>query len=171
MSRDTAGVGAREGGEPRGHVGWVRSRCQKNPANPPSCNRGFLSSLSALQFCGRLMDTHGAFEYEGGTDGRAVRGGYLAPGVVPSDLASFPRACLPHLKASVFLKNCVFDMCKFQRLQSVLCAHMAALTEICQDAGYTVKPWRGPEFCRELCRVVGPLPSQADASRGPASKC
>uniref|UniRef100_G1M818 Zonadhesin n=1 Tax=Ailuropoda melanoleuca TaxID=9646 RepID=G1M818_AILME len=107
---------------PRGHVGWVRSRCQKNPANPPSCNRGFLSSLSALQFCGRLMDTHGAFE-----------------------------ACLPHLKASVFLKNCVFDMCKFQRLQSVLCAHMAALTEICQDAGYTVKPWRGPEFCPLTC--------------------
>ncbi|XP_048080450.1 zonadhesin [Ursus arctos] len=96
--------------------------CQKNPANPPSCNRGFLSSLSALQFCGRLMDTRGAFE-----------------------------ACLPHLKASVFFKNCVFDMCKFPRLQSVLCTHMAALTEICQDAGYTVKPWRGPEFCPLTC--------------------
>lgn len=95
----------------------------------------------------------------------------MAPGVVPSDLASLLRACLPHLKASLFLKNCVFDMCKFQRLQSVLCAHMAALTEICQDAGYAVKPWRGPQFCRELCRAAGPVPSQADASRGRASEC
>nr|XP_025720382.1 zonadhesin [Callorhinus ursinus] len=103
-------------------AGGEDKECQRNPANPPSCNRGFLNSLSALEFCGRLVNTHGAFE-----------------------------ACLPHLEASQFLKNCVFDMCKFQRLQSVLCAHMAALTEICQDAGYAVKPWRGPQFCPLTC--------------------
>uniref|UniRef100_M3YWE2 Zonadhesin (gene/pseudogene) n=1 Tax=Mustela putorius furo TaxID=9669 RepID=M3YWE2_MUSPF len=96
--------------------------CQKNPANPPSCNQNFLNSLSALQFCGRLMDARGTFE-----------------------------ACLPHLKASLFFKNCVSDMCKFQRLESGLCTHMAALTEICQDAGYTVKPWRRPQFCPLTC--------------------
>ncbi|XP_045850106.1 zonadhesin [Meles meles] len=96
--------------------------CQKNPANPPSCNQRFLNSLSALQFCGRLMDARGTFE-----------------------------ACLPHLKASLFFKNCVSDMCKFQRLESGLCTHMAALTEICQDAGYTVKPWRRPQFCPLTC--------------------
>ncbi|XP_027965808.1 zonadhesin [Eumetopias jubatus] len=103
-------------------AGGEDKECQRNPANPPSCNRGFLNSLSALELCGRLVNTHGAFE-----------------------------ACLPHLEASLFLKNCVFDMCKFQRLQSVLCAHMAALTEICQDAGYAVKPWRGPQFCPLTC--------------------
>ena len=100
------------------------------------------------------------------TDGRAVRGGHFAPGVVPSDLASLLRACLPHLKGSLFFKNCVSDMCKFQRLESVLCTHMAALTEICQDAGYAVKPWRGPQFCREFCQVAGPLPSRASAQAG-----
>ncbi|XP_004399188.1 PREDICTED: zonadhesin [Odobenus rosmarus divergens] len=103
-------------------AGGEDKECQRNPTNPPSCNRGFLNSLSALEVCGRLVNTHGAFE-----------------------------ACLPHLEASLFLKNCVFDMCKFQRLQSVLCAHMAALTEICQDAGYAVKPWRGPQFCPLTC--------------------
>ncbi|XP_022356101.1 zonadhesin [Enhydra lutris kenyoni] len=96
--------------------------CQKNPANPPSCNQRFLNSLSALQFCGRLMDARGTFE-----------------------------ACLPHLKASLFFKNCVSDMCKFQQLESGLCTHMAALTEICQDAGYMVKPWRRPQFCPLTC--------------------
>ncbi|XP_047693469.1 zonadhesin isoform X2 [Prionailurus viverrinus] len=96
--------------------------CQKNPTVPPSCESGWQNSLSGLQFCGRLLDTRGAFE-----------------------------ACLPHLKASSFFKSCTFDMCKFQGLQPVLCAHMAALTEICQDAGYAVKPWRGPQFCPMTC--------------------
>ncbi|XP_045318246.1 zonadhesin [Leopardus geoffroyi] len=96
--------------------------CQKNPTVPPSCKSDLQNSLSGLQFCGRLLDTRGAFE-----------------------------ACLPHLKASSFFKSCTFDMCKFQGLQPVLCAHMAALTEICQDAGYAVKPWRGPQFCPMTC--------------------
>ncbi|KAF0882930.1 ZAN protein, partial [Crocuta crocuta] len=96
--------------------------CQKNPAIPPSCKSGLQNSLSGLQFCGRLLDTRGAFE-----------------------------ACLPHLKAISFFKSCMFDMCKFQGLQPVLCAHMATLTEICQDAGYTVKPWRESQFCPMTC--------------------
>uniref|UniRef100_A0ABI7W6T3 Zonadhesin n=1 Tax=Felis catus TaxID=9685 RepID=A0ABI7W6T3_FELCA len=95
---------------------------QKNPTVPPSCESGLQNSLSGLQFCGRLLDTRGAFE-----------------------------ACLPHLKASSFFQSCTFDMCKFQGLQPVLCAHMAALTEICQDAGYAVRPWRGPQFCPMTC--------------------
>lgn len=69
-----------------------------------------------------------------------------------------------------FFESCITDMCNFQGLQSVLCAHMAALTETCQDAGYIVKPWRGPQFCRELCREAGPLPSDTVMSRGPAPK-
>ncbi|ELK29546.1 Zonadhesin [Myotis davidii] len=59
--------------------------------------------------------------------------------------------CLPHLMASFFFNNCMFDMCKYQGLQQTLCVHMAALTEACQDAGYMVKPWRGPQFCSLDC--------------------
>lgn len=99
--------------------------------------------------------------------------------LAPSDLASPCRTCLPHLMASFFFNNCIFDMCKYQGLQQMLCVHMAALTEACQAAGYMVKPWRGPQFCCELCRErsggggVGGwavLPSDTDESRGPAYK-
>lgn len=73
--------------------------------------------------------------------------------------------------APFFFDDCIFDMCNFQGLQRVLCAHMAASTEACQDAGYVVKPWRGPQFCRELGQETGgPVPSDADGSRGLASK-
>ncbi|KAF6128234.1 zonadhesin [Phyllostomus discolor] len=100
----------------------VNKECQKNKANPPSCNSTLQNTLSGPEFCGRLVVFHGAFE-----------------------------ACLPHLMASVFLNNCVLDMCNFQGLQQMLCAHMAALTETCQDAGYGVKPWREPQFCPLDC--------------------
>ncbi|XP_038395165.1 zonadhesin isoform X4 [Canis lupus familiaris] len=96
--------------------------CPKNTTNPSSCNSGFLNSLSGLLYCGRLTDTHGAFE-----------------------------ACLPHLKTSRFFKNCILDGCKSEGLQSGLCLHMAVLTEICQEAGYPVKPWREPQFCPLTC--------------------
>ncbi|XP_038394173.1 zonadhesin isoform X5 [Canis lupus familiaris] len=96
--------------------------CPKNTTNPSSCNSGFLNSLSGLLYCGRLTDTHGAFE-----------------------------ACLPHLKTSRFFKNCILDGCKSEGLQSRLCLHMAVLTEICQEAGYPVKPWREPQFCPLTC--------------------
>nr|XP_055196273.1 zonadhesin [Nyctereutes procyonoides] len=96
--------------------------CPKNTTNPSSCKLGFLNSLSGLLYCGRLTDTHGAFE-----------------------------ACLPHLKISRFFKNCILDVCKSKGLQSGLCLHMAVLTEICQEAGYPVKPWREPQFCPLTC--------------------
>lgn len=67
-----------------------------------------------------------------------------------SDSTSLPRACLFHIKTSFFLDNCVSDMCSFQGLQQMLCTHMSAMTAACQDAGYAVKPWRRPQFCREL---------------------
>ncbi|KAG5195370.1 hypothetical protein JEQ12_012659 [Ovis aries] len=60
-------------------------------------------------------------------------------------------ACLPHLRVSSFFDNCLLDMCNFQGLQQVLCTHMSALTETCQEAGYAVKPWRGPQFCPLAC--------------------
>ncbi|KAM8777540.1 LOW QUALITY PROTEIN: zonadhesin [Rhynchonycteris naso] len=99
--------------------------CQKNKANPPSCNSTLQSTLLGPEFCGRLAVSHGPFE-----------------------------VCLlhlPHYLASVFFHNCMFDMCNFQGLPQMLCAHMAAMTEACQDAGYAVQSWRGPQFCPLDC--------------------
>nr|XP_059889150.1 zonadhesin [Delphinus delphis] len=108
-------------------VSWRASEdedheCQENRASPPSCDTALQNTVSGPEFCGRLTVAHGPFE-----------------------------ACLPHLRASSFFDNCVFDMCNFQGLQQMLCAHMSALTETCQDAGYVVKPWRGPQFCPLAC--------------------
>uniref|UniRef100_A0A8D0TB94 Zonadhesin n=1 Tax=Sus scrofa TaxID=9823 RepID=A0A8D0TB94_PIG len=97
-------------------------QCEENQVSPPSCNTALQNTMSGPEFCGQLVAPHGVFE-----------------------------ACLPHLRASSFFKSCTFDMCNFQGLQHMLCAHMSALTENCQDAGYTVKPWRGPQFCPLAC--------------------
>ncbi|CAK6444538.1 unnamed protein product [Pipistrellus nathusii] len=99
----------------------TEEECQSN-ANPSSCNSTLRNTLSGPEFCGQITVFHGAFE-----------------------------TCLPHLSASYFFNNCMFDMCKYQGLQQMLCVHMAALTEACQAAGYTVKPWRGPQFCPLDC--------------------
>ncbi|XP_072799286.1 zonadhesin isoform X1 [Vicugna pacos] len=96
--------------------------CQQNQEYPPSCSTDLQNNMSGPEFCGRLVASRGAFE-----------------------------ACLPHVMASSFFDNCMFDMCNFQGLQQELCAHMSALTETCQDAGYVVKPWRGPQFCSLAC--------------------
>lgn len=77
--------------------------------------------------------------------------------LIPSDLASLPRACLPHLKVSSFFHNCKLDMCNFQGLQQILCAHMSALTETCQEAGYAVKPWRDPSSAVSRAKMPDPF--------------
>lgn len=73
----------------------------------------------------------------------------------PPTMASVLRMCLLHLKAPFFFGNCVFDLCNFQGLQLMLCAHLSTLTATCQDAGYAVKPWRKPQFCRKLSPEAG----------------
>ncbi|XP_068823658.1 LOW QUALITY PROTEIN: zonadhesin [Capricornis sumatraensis] len=96
--------------------------CQENQASLPSCDTGLKNTMSRPEYCGRLVVAYGAFQ-----------------------------ACLPHLKVASFFDNCLLDMCNFQGLQQILCTHMSALTETCQEAGYAVKPWRGPQFCPLAC--------------------
>ncbi|XP_058536939.1 zonadhesin [Ochotona princeps] len=96
--------------------------CRKNQAEPPSCDNALETKMSGPQFCGQLVDSRGLFEM-----------------------------CLLHLKAPFFFDNCVFDLCNFQGLQLMLCAHLSTLTATCQDAGYAVKPWREPQFCPLAC--------------------
>ncbi|XP_054992758.1 zonadhesin [Sorex araneus] len=96
--------------------------CQKGHVSPPSCNLALLSRLSGPKMCGLLVEERGPFS-----------------------------ACLPHVPVTTFFRNCLFDMCNFQGMQQMLCTHLAALTETCQEAGLAVKPWRGPEFCPLSC--------------------
>ncbi|KAL1768316.1 zonadhesin [Sigmodon hispidus] len=95
--------------------------CQKKK-NPPSCDAALGQTMLGPMLCGQLADPRGVFE-----------------------------ACLLYMKVSPFLDNCVMDMCSFQGLQQMLCAHMSVMTATCQDAGYAVMPWREPQFCPLLC--------------------
>ncbi|XP_040118080.1 zonadhesin [Oryx dammah] len=96
--------------------------CQESQASLPSCDTDLKNTMSRPEYCGRLVVAYGAFQ-----------------------------ACLPHLNVPSFFDNCLLDMCNFQGLQQILCTHMSALTETCQEAGYAVKPWRGPQFCPLAC--------------------
>ncbi|KAM6156401.1 zonadhesin [Erethizon dorsatum] len=96
--------------------------CLQNQADLPSCDMALKSTISGPRFCGILVDSRGPFE-----------------------------ACLLHLKASPFFDNCMLDLCRFQGLPAMLCAHLSAMTSACQDAGYPVKPWREPQFCPLAC--------------------
>nr|XP_023420897.1 LOW QUALITY PROTEIN: zonadhesin [Cavia porcellus] len=96
--------------------------CLPDQADFPLCDVALKSTISGPRFCGSLMDLRGPFE-----------------------------TCLLHLKASLFFDNCVSDLCNFQGLPVMLCAHLSAMTAACQDAGYPVKPWRRPQFCPLNC--------------------
>ncbi|XP_013364902.1 PREDICTED: zonadhesin isoform X1 [Chinchilla lanigera] len=96
--------------------------CLQNEEDLPTCDAVLKRTISGPRFCGGLVDSRGPFE-----------------------------ACLLHMKASPFFDNCMLDLCRFQGLRAMLCAHLSAMTAACQDAGYPVKPWRGPQFCPLAC--------------------
>ena len=49
-----------------------------------------------------------------------------------------------------FFRSCVYDMCRYNGQQRVLCDQLQAYTEACHSAGAKVHPWRTPDFCREF---------------------
>ncbi|XP_048201531.1 zonadhesin [Perognathus longimembris pacificus] len=99
-----------------------RKECEKRNETVAVCDLKMASTLSGPAFCGQLKLPNGIFE-----------------------------ACLARLKATSFFDNCMSDMCSFQGVQTMLCAHMSTLTAICQSAGLPVRPWRAPSFCPLAC--------------------
>ncbi|KAM4820738.1 zonadhesin [Thomomys bottae] len=96
--------------------------CKKMNETAMVCDSEFVSTLSGPAFCGQLTLSNGIFE-----------------------------ACLTNLKAASFFHNCVSDMCSYQGVQAMLCAHLSMITAICQSSGLPVQPWRGPSFCPLAC--------------------
>ncbi|XP_069845370.1 zonadhesin [Dipodomys merriami] len=96
--------------------------CEKRNETVAVCAPEVLTTLSGPAFCGQLTLPDGIFE-----------------------------TCLNRLKATSFFDNCVSDMCSFQGVQTMLCAHISTLTAICQSAGLPVRPWRESSFCPLAC--------------------
>lgn len=59
------------------------------------------------------------------------------------------RDCINVVDPLPFFQSCVFDMCRYQGLQQVLCDQLQAYTDACLSAGAPVHQWREPDFCRE----------------------
>ncbi|KAK5876154.1 hypothetical protein CesoFtcFv8_027151 [Champsocephalus esox] len=61
------------------------------------------------------------------------------------------RECVSQVDPTPFFQSCVYDMCRFNGQQHVLCDQLQAYTDVCQSAGAKVHQWRTPTFCPLAC--------------------
>ncbi|XP_063756545.1 LOW QUALITY PROTEIN: zonadhesin, like [Eleginops maclovinus] len=61
------------------------------------------------------------------------------------------RECISKVDPTPFFQSCVYDMCRFNGQQHVLCDQLQAYTDACQSAGAKVHQWRTPTFCPLTC--------------------
>ncbi|KAA8591972.1 hypothetical protein FQN60_017346, partial [Etheostoma spectabile] len=71
-------------------------------------------------------------------------------GIIADKLGPFSQ-CHSRLDHTLFLKDCVFDLCMYQGHASALCNSLSAFSTSCQQAGATVQSWRTKEFCPPPC--------------------
>ncbi|XP_058867118.1 IgGFc-binding protein-like [Acipenser ruthenus] len=88
-------------------------------------------------FCGRITDPRGPF-----------------------------RDCLGVVDPKRFFENCVYDVCIYKGLQSILCQSIASYVARCQEVKANIYSWRSKGFCDmpcpanttyELCTAAFPL--------------
>uniref|UniRef100_A0A9J7YLD8 Zonadhesin, like n=1 Tax=Cyprinus carpio carpio TaxID=630221 RepID=A0A9J7YLD8_CYPCA len=96
--------------------------CKPDPGPQPPCDPVLEGVVSNPENCGRITDTNGAF-----------------------------RDCVKVVDPLPFFQSCVFDMCRYQGLQQVLCDQLQAYTDACLSAGAPVHQWREPDFCPLEC--------------------
>ncbi|XDV18475.1 hypothetical protein PO909_024166 [Leuciscus waleckii] len=96
--------------------------CKPDPGPQPPCDPVLEGVVSNPENCGRITDTNGPF-----------------------------RDCINVVDPLPFFQSCVFDMCRYQGLQQVLCDQLQAYTDACLSAGAPVHQWREPGFCPLVC--------------------
>ncbi|XP_067299058.1 zonadhesin, like isoform X1 [Pseudorasbora parva] len=96
--------------------------CKPDPGPQPPCDPVLEGVVSNPENCGRINDTNGPF-----------------------------RDCINVVDPLPFFQSCVFDMCRYQGLQQVLCDQLQAYTDACLSAGAPVYQWREPDFCPLVC--------------------
>ncbi|CAL8327032.1 unnamed protein product [Lota lota] len=58
--------------------------------------------------------------------------------------------CIAKVSPEPFFQSCVYDMCRYDGQQSLLCDQLQAYTDACHSAGAKVHPWRTALFCPAL---------------------
>ncbi|KAM9279244.1 IgGFc-binding protein [Morus bassanus] len=65
------------------------------------------------------------------------------------------KACHNLVKPEDFIQICIYDMCQYDGMKSVLCDTIQVYVETCRNHGITIK-WRNSTFCRfGKCRIMG----------------
>ncbi|KAM6960357.1 LOW QUALITY PROTEIN: zonadhesin, like [Tautogolabrus adspersus] len=96
--------------------------CTPGTGPDPVCDPSLEAEYSKPEKCGKIKDDDGPF-----------------------------RECISVVDPTPFFQSCVYDMCRYDGLQSVLCDSLQAYTDACQSAGAKVHQWRTPTFCPLTC--------------------
>ncbi|KAG8147460.1 hypothetical protein E2320_022952 [Naja naja] len=79
-------------------------------------------------------------------------------------------------RPETFFQNCLYDMCQYQGMPSVLCDNIQAYVEACKSHGVTGISWRNSTFCPLPCppnshfsECASPCPSTCTNLYAPAS--
>ncbi len=154
-------------------------RCKPDPGPQPPCDPVLEGVVSNPENCGRITDTNGAFRLgltklchfllinnlESFHFKRNITKIHallfililtwdnerllLLNHCTLSLIFAPHRDCINVVDPLPFFQSCVFDMCRYQGLQQVLCDQLQAYTDACLSAGAPVHQWREPDFCRE----------------------
>ncbi|XP_077357677.1 IgGFc-binding protein-like isoform X2 [Festucalex cinctus] len=96
--------------------------CSPGTKPDPECDPQLEAEVVKPEKCGKITDTAGPF-----------------------------RDCIGVVNPYPFFQSCVYDMCRFNGQQQVLCDQLQAYTEACHSAGAKVHQWRSPHFCPLDC--------------------
>ncbi|XP_069463306.1 IgGFc-binding protein-like [Ambystoma mexicanum] len=97
-------------------------KCKMGIDPNPVCEKDLLDKVSNSKNCGIISDPMGVF-----------------------------RDCIKIVSPMPYFNNCIYDMCRFDGLQQVLCDQLQAYTDACLSAGVVVHSWRTPTFCPLDC--------------------
>ncbi|XP_058036266.1 zonadhesin [Ahaetulla prasina] len=86
------------------------------------------------------------------------------------------QACHSLIDPKLFFQNCLYDMCQYQGMTSVLCDNIQSYVEACKSHGVTDISWRNSTFCPLPCppnshfsECASPCPATCSNLYAPAS--
>ncbi|XP_039180790.1 zonadhesin [Crotalus tigris] len=86
------------------------------------------------------------------------------------------QACHSLIDPKLFFQNCLYDMCQYQGMASVLCDNIQAYVEACRSHGVAGISWRNSTFCPLPCppdshfsECASPCPATCSNLYAPAS--
>ncbi|KAL7982948.1 hypothetical protein Chor_013554 [Crotalus horridus] len=86
------------------------------------------------------------------------------------------QACHSLIDPKLFFQNCLYDMCQYQGMASVLCDNIQAYVEACRSHGVAGIFWRNSTFCPLPCppdshfsECASPCPATCSNLYAPAS--